>query len=207
MRSGILATAIAVLAAATVMVPSLGGAAENGGQALVGTFRITAGACDGATATGSTFRMVVPNGGEGGPFVSNNDSACSDHTFTLLSPGTDGGLITGAHQPEPNPAFDGDGNSLASRITKPTRFYGVAFSPSTNPKDPQTGVAVGAPSLAAQDGKLTGDVRAFAASWNRQEFNQGAPKPDGSTPGLTAAPTGTYDSSTGAFTANWASQI
>ena len=194
-----------VVAAATMAFAT---PAQASGQALlVGTFRLNAGSCNGGQATGSTFRMVLPNGSPSGPFVSNNDSPCDDHSYTPLTPGTDGGLITGAHQPEPDPAFDGDGNSLASRITKPARFYGVDFSTSTNPTDPQTQAKVGPPSVTTQDGKLAGDLRAFAASWNRQEFNQGAPKPDGSSPGLTSAPSGTYDAATGAFSLNWASQI
>jgi hypothetical protein len=56
-------------------------------------------------------------------------------------------------------------------------------------------------------GQLSGDLRAFAASWNRQHFNQGAPKPDGSTPGITSGPSGTYDASTRRFTLTWTSQI
>lgn len=173
----------------------------------MGTFRITAGTCSGSTAAGSRFRMVVPSGGANGPYVSNNNSTCGDQTYTPLAPGTDGGIVTGGYQPEPDPAFDGSGNSLAARITKPTQFYGVAFSTSTNPVDPQTAVKVGAPTVSVANGKLTGDLRAFAASWNRQEFNQGAPKPDGTSPGNTAAPSGTYNSSTGAFTLDWASLI
>jgi hypothetical protein len=173
----------------------------------VGTFRITPGACAGASATGSTFRMVVPGGGPQGAFVNNNDSACSNHSYTLLTPGTDGGLVTGAYQPQPTQAFDRNGNSLAARLTKPTRFYGVAFSTSTNAVDPQTGARVGVPAIAVQHGRLSGDLRAFAASWNRQQFNQGGPKPDGSKPGNTAAPTGTYDATTGKYTLDWASLI
>ena len=204
------ATALAIVSSvATVpmLLAAPRAAAQASGQALAGTFRITQGSCTGGQAAGSTFRMVVPSGGAGGPYVSNNDSTCSDHTYTLLAPGTDGGLITGAYQSEPNPGFDGNGNSLAARITKPAIFYGVAFSTSTNQVDPQTKARVTAPSVAVDNGKLTGDLRAFAASWNHQEFNQGAPKPDGSKPGNTAAPTGTYNADTGAFTLNWASQI
>jgi hypothetical protein len=181
--------------------------AQTAPQPLVGTFRIAAGTCSRGPVSGSTFRMVVPSGGPGGPYVSNNDSTCGDHTYTLLAPGSDGGLVAGSYQPEPSPAFDGSGNSLAARITQPTRFYGIAFSTSTNAVDPQTGVHVGSPSVDVQNGKLTGDLRAFAASWNRQQFNQGAPKPDGSKPGNTATPTGTYNAATGAFTIDWASQI
>src|SRR5437764_8711396 len=161
MRSGILATAIGLVMAAATVAPSPV-AAQDGPQHLAGTFRITAGSCSGGV-TGSTFRMVLPNGNGNGPYVSNNDSACSDHSYTLLTPGTDGGLVTGGYQAEPKPAFDGNGNSLASRISKPVRFSGVDFSTSTNAKDPQTGAAVPAPSVSVQDGKLTGDLRAFAA--------------------------------------------
>src|SRR4051812_17283624 len=206
MRSGMFAIALGVVTAVGVAVPSPA-VAESGPQHLVGTFRFAAGSCNGGKATGSTFRMVLPNGSAAGPYVSNNDSSCSDHSFTLLTPGTDGGLVTGDYQPEPNPAFDGNGNSLASRISKPVRFSGVDFSTSTNAKDPQTAAAVPAPSVSVQDGKLTGDLRAFAASWNRQEFNQGAPKPDGSTPGNTTVASGTYDAASGAFSFTWASQI
>src|SRR5947209_7100263 len=202
-RVGVTVAAGAVALACTV----LPAAAAAGPQPLVGTFKISAGACNTGKVTGSTFRMVLPSGSADGPFVSNNDSACSDRSYTLLAPGTDGGLVTGSYQPEPSPAFDGNGNGRAARVTKPVAFYGVAFSTSTNARDPQTGIAVGAPALTAQDGKLTGDLRSFAASWNRQEFNQGAPKPDGSRPGNTTAPTGTFDPSTGAFTLTWASQI
>lgn len=197
--------AIAFVVAASVAPGAR--ATVDSGQTLVGTFRIAAGACDGAVVSGSRFRMVVPSGNAGGPYASNSNSPCGDQTYTPLAPGSDGGLVTGSYQPAPNPGFDGSGNSLASRITKPTLFYGVAFSTSTNPVDPQTAVQVAAPTISVTNGKLSGDLRAFAASWNRQEFNQGAPKPDGSSPGNTAAPSGTYNAATGAFTLVWASQI
>jgi hypothetical protein len=58
-----------------------------------------------------------------------------------------------------------------------------------------------------EDGQLTGDVSAIAASWNNEFFNQGSPKPDGSAPGLTTPVTGTYDPDTGAFVLEWSSQI
>lgn len=200
-------TGFAMAVAAGTMLAAPAAVAQGAPQPLVGTFRITAGACSGGAVSGSTFRMVLPSGTAAGPFASNSDSACGDHTYTLLMPGSDGGLISGARQPEPNPAFDAHGNGLSARITKPTLFYGVAFSTSTNAVDPQTRVAVAAPSLSVADGKLVGDLRAFAASWNRQEFNQGAPKPDGSVPGNTAAPSGSYNVTTRAFSLSWASQI
>jgi hypothetical protein len=175
--------------------------------ALSGHFQLAAGTCDGAPA-GSYFRMILKTGTAAGPFFSNNDSACGDKTFTLLTPGADGGLVPGAYQSEPTPAFDGSGNALADRIIQPTKFFGINFSASTNPTDPQSRTPVPTPVLSVgEDGSLTGDLRSFGASWNGQEFNQGAPKPDSSTPGLTAAPSGTLDSQSGAFTLEWRSQI
>jgi hypothetical protein len=207
MRSGIRAFGVGAFAFALTLSSAPVGATTSSAQPLVGTFRIAPGACRGGQATGSTFRMVLPGGSRSGPFVTNNDSACSDHTYTLLSPGSDGGLVTGGYQAEPAPAFDGNGNGLAARITKPARFYGVDFSTATNPTDPQTRKQVPAPAITATGSTLSGDLRAFAASWNRQEFNQGAPKPDGSTPGNTTQVTGTFDAATGRFTLAWASQI
>ena len=112
------------------------------------------------------------------------------------------------YQPTPSPAFDAQGNSQASRITVPAVFFGVRFGLSTDPNDRQTGTAV--PPLAVEadsTGKLSGDLRAWEATWNKQNFNQGSPKPDGSTPQLTTAPHGTYDAATGAFVLEWTSTI
>ena len=175
---------------------------------LVGTFALMPGACQSGGASGPYFRMVQPSGTvDNGPFVSNQDSTCADKTYTLLGPGTDGGLVTGGYQPAPTPAFDAQGNALANRIVVPATFFGVKFSISTDPKDRQSGAAVTAPSVQADGGKLTGDLRAWEATWNNQNFNQGAPKPDGSTPKLTKAVHGTYDASTGAFVLEWTSTI
>src|SRR5438067_648768 len=90
-------------------------AASSGGQALTGTFKLTAGAC-GATVGGTYFRMIQPGGSPtGGPFVQNTDSSCADKTYTPLSPGSDGGLITGGYQAQPDPPFDGTGGGKADR--------------------------------------------------------------------------------------------
>ncbi len=176
---------------------------------LVGTFALKAGACPSGTGTGSYFRMVQPSGSiANGPFVANGDSTCSDQTFTLLSPGSDGGFVTGAYQPAPSPVFDASGNSQATRIAAPATFFGVKFGLSTDPKDLQSGREVPALSLSADgSGALSGDLRAWSASWNKQYFNQGAPKPDGSKPGLTTVAHGTLDASTGAFVLEWASTV
>src|SRR5689334_18295196 len=106
---------------------------------LVGTFALTAGACASGSASGTYFRMVQPSGTvASGPYVSNADSKCSDKTYTVLAPGSDGGLVTGGYQPAPTPAFDADGNSLSNRIVVPATFFGVKFSISTDPKDRQS---------------------------------------------------------------------
>ncbi|MCA1845767.1 MAG: hypothetical protein LC792_21750, partial [Actinobacteria bacterium] len=208
---GVAVVAVAVVAgtpSGAVEIPGLTPTApppaetQATGEALVGTFTISQGSCASSPAKGSWFRMIQPNGNAAsGPYVQNADSTCSDKAFTAMAPGSDGGLVTGAHQPQPSPEFDGAGNGLASRITKPTRFYGVDFATATNPVDPQTGRKAGPPSVTVDGaGRLTGDLRAFAAAWNRQHFNQGSPKPDGSRPGTTAGPTVTYNASSGAFT-------
>ncbi len=179
-----------------------------GPQTLVGTFKLTAGECTGSTVTGSYFRMIVPGGTiAAGKFFDNPDSLCSDKSYTVFSPGTDGGFQTGKYQPNPTPAFDAAGNALAASIVAPTAFTAIKFGISTNPKDPQTGTSVPAPALTVNDGKLSGQIQAWSAEWNHQSFNQGSPKPGGGSPGLTAAVTGTYDPATKAFVLTWASQV
>ena len=174
---------------------------------LVGTFGIDPGT-DGAEVTGSYFRMVQSGGTlADGPFVPNADSTATDQTYTLLEPGTDGGLTTGAYQPGPDPLFDADGNALADAIIQPVTFFGVAFSITTSETDPETGDPVVEVSVTDEDGTLTGQTTAVTAAYGGQEFNQGAPKPDGSLPGETTEVSGTYDAETGAYTLDWSSQI
>lgn len=174
------------------------------GTELIGLFRVKKGECaGGGITTGTHFRMFDP----GGSLVTNGSSPCGDKTFTPLTPGTDGGLSSSGYQPHPEPAFDGTGNGLNTKITQPEAFYGTKFSTATNSKDPQTGSTVAVPRITADGAKLGGDLRAFAAAWQTQHFNQGAPKPDGSMPGSTAAPSGTFNPATGAFTVDWKSHI
>lgn len=206
---GVVGAAAAAVALALVALFAAAPAARAAGTNMAGTFALTAGACPSGGAIGTYFRMVQPSGTvANGPFVSNSDSTCADKTYTLLAPGSEGGVVTGAYQPAPSPAFDAQGNSLASRITVPATFFGVRFGLSTDPHDLQTGTAV--PPLAVQAdsaGKLSGDLRAWEATWNKQDFNQGSPKPDGSMPKLTTPAQGTYDASTGAFVLEWTSTI
>ena len=177
-------------------------------KTLVGTFSVTAGAPGGSTVTGSYFRMVQPNGSvAAGPYVPNGDSTATDKTYTPLAPGSSGGLVTGKYQPQPDPPFDSAGNGTAAAIVTPTKFFGVLFAVSTNPTDPQTSAATKVPALKVKGGKLSGDLDAVGVGYGKQQFNQGAPKPDGTLPGATAAPTGTYDAKTGAYTLDWSSAI
>jgi hypothetical protein len=204
---------------------------------LVGLFRLDAGSFAGGTLSGTWFRMLQPGADpEHGPYMENGDSPADGGQATLLSPGTSGGLRSGGYQSEPTPGFDGGGNARSDAITLPTKWFGVAFSISTNPVDPQTQTEVPPPTVILEDGgRLSADLSSWAASWNNQEFNQGAPKPVVSTgakaPGqeqaekvwdwvagkyLEAAPrststgdgaTGTYDRDTGRFVLEWTSYI
>jgi hypothetical protein len=175
---------------------------------LVGTFKITAGSCSGTTTSGSYFRMVQSGGTTtAGPFVPNGDSTCATTTYSLLSPGTDGGLSTDSYQTQPTNPFDASKNGVAAKIIQPVKFFAVNFALSSNPTDPHSSLKVPAPSIKVTGGKLSGNLSALSVAWNGQQFNQGAPKPDGSLPGNTADATGTYDATTGAYTLNWSSQI
>jgi hypothetical protein len=173
-------------------------------------FKIDPGTCEptGPVTKGSYFRMIQPNGKPGeGPYVPNGDSPCGDKTWAPMKPGSDGGLKTGAYQPYGDPAFDDKGNGTFSSITQPTAWFAVTFAIATNEKDPQTGDGTSVPKIMVEDGKLSGDLSAYAAAWNKQHFNQGAPKPGGDRPGLTVGPTGTYDEAAKAYTLDWSSQI
>jgi hypothetical protein len=185
-------------------------AQAEGGQQLHGVFRLTAGECAGEGVTsGSYFRMVNPGGDpDGGPYVGNGDSPCGDDTYTPLQAGTEGGLSTTAYQPHPDPPFSAAGGGTNDKITQPAPFFGVPFSTATEETDRQTGTDVPVPAITFDcGGGLAGDVRAFQAGWNRQFFNQGAPKPDGSTPEGTTGPAGTYDPATQAYSLTWTSRI
>lgn len=202
--------AVAMLATLALSTAPAGAAKSSASTTLKGVFGVDPAVCaTGAPTAGSYFQMVNPGGTTAsGPYTPNGDSSCGDKTFSALAPGTDGGLVTGKYQPEPNPAFDAAGNGVAAAILAPTKFFGVNFAVSTNKADPQTGDATKVPSIkATSKGKLTGDVDAFGVAYGGQQFNQGAPKPDGSTPTGTSGPTGTYDKKTGAYTLDWTSAI
>ncbi len=207
---------IATIAATAAMVVGLGACSSSssstpttGPGKLVGVFKITAGSCTAATTSGSYFRMVAAGGTTAkGPFIANSDSTCATNSYSPLSPGTDGGLITGSYQTQPIPPMDATKNGLAAKIIQPVKFFAVNFALSSNPTDPQSGIAVPVPSVTASaSNKLSAVLSALSVAWNGQQFNQGSPKPDGSHPGNTVDATGTYNPSTGAYTLDWSSQI
>lgn len=179
----------------------------EGATPLVGTFKLDEGrqAVSGRLS-GTYFRMLG---------VSNGDSTALDKNYTLLRPGSDGGLRTDAFQEPPVPAFATtdpvsglpSGNALASRIVLPQKFFSTDFSIVTAATDPQAGVADALPQIVNDGGTLSGQITAWNAQWNGLSFNQGAPKPDGSTGGGTKRPTGTYDVATQRFVLTWSSLI
>ncbi|HZM57555.1 MAG TPA: hypothetical protein VFC03_21285 [Acidimicrobiales bacterium] len=54
---------------------------------------------------------------------------------------------------------------------------------------------------------ITGQLESWTASWNKLVFNQGSPKPDGASPGLTSPVSGMYEQTSHAFVIAWASEI
>lgn len=166
-------------------------------ESLEGTFVITAGTCsDSGAPNGSYFRMVQPGGTADGPYVTNGDSECDSGEATVLAPGTDSGLITGTFQD-------------LDAIVAAAPFFGTPFQVLTQTPDGQTGTEVPAPTIQYDgNGGISSTLSAWAVFYNGTDYNQGAPKPDGSTPGLTSAEaTGTYDPETNAFTLDWISTI
>ena len=197
---------------ALVLATSLAGAgataAAASSQSLVGTFRLAPGKCVGGTVDGTYFRMIFPKGSvKRGPFFANPDSTCSNSTYTPGRPGTDGGLETGRYQPGPSSTFDSRGNARAGSIIAPSPFTAIRFSVRTPDRDPVSGRRLPKPSITVRNGRLSGQVTAFTAVWNKLSFNQGSPKPDGTRPGLTSPVTGTYNARTRAFTLEWSSAI
>ncbi|HMK61991.1 MAG TPA: hypothetical protein VEG62_03025 [Acidimicrobiales bacterium] len=186
-----------------------GPAGATAPHALRGTFKLSAGSCADGGVTGSWFRMVYPGGTvANGKFFANPDSQCTANTtYTLVVPGTQGGLVTGSYQSDPSPAFNSQGGALADNIIEPQSFTGIDFSVATDKVDPQTNEQVPAPSIKQSGANLTGQVTAWSAAWNKLYFNQGSPKPGGSYPGLTQKVSGTYNSKTHAFVLTWASAV
>ncbi len=203
-----LALTAAALSWVGTAAPATAATSNGAKHALVGTFKLDPGACFGAAVSGTYFRMIFPHGNvTTGQFFQNPDSTCPNKTFTLAVPGTQGGLVTGKYQPSPNPVFNAQGGANADEIVQPQSFTAINFSIATNKVDPQTGTHVPAPVIYAQGAKLSGQVEAWSAAWNKQYFNQGSPKPNGTRPGLTQPVSGTYNAATHRFVLTWTSQV
>jgi hypothetical protein len=193
---------------ATQLASDPANGATGGRQSLVGTFKLKAGSCVGSAVTGTYFQMIYPGGTvASGKFFDNPDSTCANKAYTLALPGAQGGFVTGKYQPNPTPAFNTQGGALANGIVQPQVFSAIDFSIATDKVDPQTGLTVPPPAISVKKGKLSGQVEAWSASWNKLYFNQGSPKPNGTRPGLTKALSGTYNSKTHTFVITWASAV
>jgi hypothetical protein len=202
-------TAGAALASAGLALPAPPRATVASATSLTGTLDLEPGKLASGhgrpTYTGTYFRMLLP--GKTDQYFSNPDSRAKDKTYTLMRPGSDGGLALGRFQPPPNPAFSSSGDALAHRITLPEMFASIRYSISSAPVDAQSGGRVGPPALTLRGTKITGNLSAWTAEWNKIYFNQGAPKPGGSYPGLTRPVTGTFNRRTRKFTIIWYSAI
>ncbi len=207
-RSGLVALAVVLVCSSSILGAPI--ASANGAVPLVGTFKLTRGACDpvSGTVSGSWFQLIFPHGNTNtGFFFENSSSLCFNKAYTMISPGTQGGLATGTFQPGPRRAFDKKGDARASAIIRPVPFGAIDLSLSTQSMDPQTRTSVPAPLIMDRGGKLSGNTEALSASWKRIYINQGSPKPRGARPGLTQPVTGRYNVRTHAFSLSWTSQI
>ncbi len=162
----------------------------------------------GSTATGTYFRLIFPGRKtQSGRFFENAGSRCSDRSYTVLTAGRQGGLMSGAFQPGQRPAFTRKGDAAANAIVRPVSFTGINLSLSTSPTDPQTRRQVPPPKIYDSRGRLTGQLQALSIAWDGIFINQGSPKPGGLLTGATLPVTGTYSAITHKFVLTWMSQI
>jgi hypothetical protein len=193
--AGVLGLSLVVAAAALAPVGASDAASS---RTLNGTFKLTKGSFKHGKPHGTYFRMSNSGG-----WFRNPDSSASDKSYTLGTPGKDGGLATGRFQPHPKRPFDAKGNAKANRILRPQPFTSINFSVATINKQPGSGATASVTTARVRGKKLTVSVPGFTAEWNGQYFNQGAPKPNGDG----AAATGTYNSKTKRFVFEWRSKV
>lgn len=210
LKSRPIATALVLAVTVGAGLLDTGPAHSAGRTELKGTLELAPGALTHshgkAVYDGTYFRMIYPGGKSS--YFRNSSSSAKDQTYTLLRPGTEGGLELGSYQPPPNPPFTSTvGSARASSITQPQGFEDIKFSISTAKTDAQSGKPDSAPTLYLNGDKITGSLTAWTAEWNKVYFNQGSPKPGGTYPGFTTPVTGTYDPKTKAFQIVWYSQI
>lgn len=128
-------------------------------------------------------------------------------SWGLLVSGTDGGLISGAYQPDPPPTVHvGDLTGARSLIDPDVfLFFGFPTFVSTNEIDPVDGITrYPVPVIFDHgDGTITADLSSWDCQWGVVHFNQGAPKSSAGNP----APSGTYEAQTGAYSLSWKSFV
>ncbi|MEY2505332.1 MAG: hypothetical protein QOG27_1612, partial [Verrucomicrobiota bacterium] len=188
---------LSLVAGAIVLAP-IGATTAADSTTLNGTFKLTKGTFSGGKAHGTYFRMSNSGG-----YFKNPDSTAPDKSYTLGTPGKDGGLATGRFQSHPDPPFDSNGNAKANKILKPQSFTSIRFSVVTIKKQPGSSDTASVTTARVSGRKLTVSLPGFTAEWTKQYFNQGAPKPDGS--GSPA--TGTYNAKTKRFAFEWRSKV
>ncbi len=186
------------LVAGAVALAPIGATNAASTKTLNGTFKLTKGTYKDGKARGTYFRMSNSGG-----LFRNPDSSASNKTYTLGTPGTDGGLATGRFQAHPDPPFDSKGNALAKKILRPQSFTSIRFSVATIKKQKGSSNTAAVTTARVSGKKLTVSLPGFTAEWNKQYFNQGAPKPDGSG----SAATGTYNAKTKRFVFEWRSKV
>jgi len=209
LRTGLITLAVTGALLVTASVGFSASPRPNSGRRLTGTLVLTAGSAHRVGGrlvySGTYFRML--DVGSTDQYIPNSSSKAPSDTYTFLSRGSERGLELGRYQRAPARAFSSDGNALARDIVRPQKFESIEFSISTANHSAQGGEPTPAPSLILRGNRLTGNLSAWTAEWNHTYFNQGAPKPGGSYPGLSQPVIGTYNTKTHAFTITWYSQI
>jgi hypothetical protein len=203
-RLAVLATTVGLLLSAC---SGGGGHGAGAGTSLVGTFRLEPGQCTSATAAPTGSYLEVTDAADAKE-VDNPQSGCANRQFTLLAPGTDGGVVTGRFQPDPTPTFDSHGNSLAASIVAPVTFQGTMLGMATNADDEQDGPngppAFGAPEASVRGTALTIDLRSLDVTY---DGNPGTTCSTASGVGCwnlgSKSVTGTYQPATHHFSVGW----
>jgi hypothetical protein len=135
---------------------------------MAGTFRVDAGRCALANATPTGSYLVVLNAG-GGKSVTNPGGGCVNPNYTPLTPGRDGGVVLGDFQPNAQPTFDEQRNSLSDRIINPVAFGPYKLGMATDAHDEQNAPggtpAFPPPSAERQGRQLHADLRSITITY------------------------------------------
>jgi hypothetical protein len=199
-----LVAGVALLAAAAC---SGGHQATPDSTHLEGLFRISAGKCSGTTGlpTGSYLIVLAAVSGK---TVGNPDGGCANPAYTLLEPGTDGGLITGEFQQVSGATFDRDRNSRDGRIIAPVAFDKLLVGFGTSSRDEQD-APTGAPAFPEPAAIVAGtvlsvDLRSLVVSYAgnarascKTSYGVGCWELGSENA------TGTYDAATGHYSVQW----